>query len=104
LPAEVDNYLRTLGQRVRLARLRRGWSAAELAAKAGIHRNTLAALESGRAGTALGVAFAVLWSLGLDAPIAQLADPELDAHGKALEAARRPQRAGKSVKAEDYDF
>ena len=56
-------------------------------------------------GTAVGVCFTVLWALGLDRTLESVADPDTDLHGKALEAARRPTRAGKSRKARDtYGF
>lgn len=73
--------------------------------KAGINRNTLTALELGKPGTAVGVYSTVLWVLGLDKSLEAVADPDTDLHGKALEASRRPTRAGKSRKAsDDYDF
>lgn len=104
-PAEVTQRTIQLGQRIRVARLRRGWSVADLAAKAGINRNTLTALEHGRPGTAIGVCIVVLWVLGLDSSMEAVADPDADLHGKALEAARRPARASKPRKPnEDYDF
>lgn len=94
-----------LGHRIRIARIRRGWSVADLASKAGINRNTLTALELGKAGTAVGVCVTVLWALGLERTMDGVADPDADLHGKALEAARRPSRAGKPRKAsDDYDF
>jgi DNA-binding XRE family transcriptional regulator len=78
---------------------------ADLASKAGINRNTLTALELGKPGTAIGICFTVLWALGLDQTLDAMADPDTDAHGKALEASRRPTRAGKSRKPDDdYDF
>jgi len=41
----------------------------------------------------------------LDQTLDGVADPDADLHGKALEAARRPTRAGKPRKAGgDYDF
>ncbi|MDR2128241.1 MAG: helix-turn-helix domain-containing protein [Burkholderiaceae bacterium] len=102
---QVAEQVAQLGQRVRIARIRRGWSAADLAGKAGINRNTLTALELGKPGTAIGVCFTVLWALGLDQTLNGVADLDADLHGKALEAARRPTRAGKPRKArEDYDF
>ncbi len=102
---EVAQRNAQLGQRIRVARIRRGWSVADLAIKAGINRNTLTALEQGRPGTAIGVCIAVLWALGLDKSLEAVADPDTDLHGKALEASRRPTRAGKSRKArDDYDF
>jgi len=104
-PAQVAEQVAQLGQRIRVARVRRGWSVANLASKAGINRNTLTALELGKCGTALGVCWAVLWALGLDRTLDGVADPDADLHGKALEAARRPARAGKPRKSsEDYDF
>jgi transcriptional regulator with XRE-family HTH domain len=105
VPTQVAEQVAQLGQRIRIARIRRGWSVVDLASKAGINRNTLTALELGRPGTAIGVCLTVLWALGLDRTLAGVADPDTDLHGKALEAARRPSRAGKPRKAsEDYDF
>lgn len=101
----VSEQIAQLGQRIRTARIRRGWSVAELATKAGINRNTLTALEKGRAGTAVGVCFSVLWALGLENTLHGVADPNADLHGAALEASRRPLRAGRARKAVDnYDF
>jgi transcriptional regulator with XRE-family HTH domain len=77
----------------------------DLAHKAGINRNTLTALEQGKHGTAVGACFTVLWALGLDRTLDGVADPDADLHGKALEAARRPARAGKPRRLNnDYDF
>lgn len=105
LPTEASEWVAQLGQRIRIARLRRGWSVADLASKAGINRNTLTALEMGKPGTAVGVCFTVLWALGLDKSLEAVADPDADLHGKALEASRRPKRAGKPRKErDDYDF
>lgn len=104
-PMHVAEQVIQLGHRIRIARIRRGWSVADLASKAGINRNTLTALELGKPGTAVGVCFTVLWALGLDRTLDGVADPDADPHGKALEAARRPSRAGKPRKASDnYDF
>ena len=105
MPVQVAESVSQLGRRIRVARIRRGWSVTDLASKAGINRNTLTALELGKPGTAVGVCFTVLWALGLDRSLVAVADPEGDLHGKALEASRRPTRAGKARKARDeYDF
>jgi len=105
MPMQVTERIAQLGQRIRIARIRRGWSVAELAGKAGINRNTLTALELGKPGTAVGVCFTVLWALGLDTSLDAVAEPDTDLHGKALEASRRPARAGKPRKTrDDYDF
>lgn len=105
IPPQVTERVARLGQRIRVARIRRGWSVADLASKAGINRNTLTALELGKPGTAVGVCLTVLWALGLDKSLDAVADPDGDLHGKALEASRRPTRASKARKArDDYDF
>lgn len=105
MPMEAVERVAQLGQRIRVARIRRGWSVADLADRAGINRNTLTALELGKPGTAVGVCFTVLWALGLDKSLETVADPDTDLHGKALEASRRPTRAGRSRKtSDDYDF
>ena len=103
VPAQVAEQVARLGQRIRIARIRRGWSVADLAGKAGVNRNTVTALELGKQGTAVGVCFTVLWALGLERTLDGVAHPDADLHGKALEAARRPTRAGKPRGA-SHDF
>jgi transcriptional regulator with XRE-family HTH domain len=105
LPVEAARRIRELGHRVRLARTRRSMSIAELAAKAGINRNTLSALELGRHGVAMGAYVTVLWALGLDRTLDGVTHPDTDTHGKTLEASRRPARVRKSQKSRnEYDF
>ena len=105
LPMQVAERIVQIGLNIRVARIRRGWSVATLANKAGINRNTLTALELGKSGTAVGACVTVLWVLGLDSSLSAVADPDSDLHGKALEASRRPKRAGRARKAsDDYDF
>jgi len=105
MPLQATERIAQLGLRIRVARIRRGWSVAELAARAGVNRNTLTALEQGKPGTAIGVCVTALWALGLDSSLDTVADPDVDLHGKSLEAARRPVRAGRAKKAgDDHDF
>ncbi len=105
IPIEATDRVKELGYRVRLARTRRGLSIAALAAKAGINRNTLNALELGKAGVALGAYATVLWALGIDRTLDGVAHPDADLHGKTLEASRRPARVRKSQKSKnEYDF
>jgi transcriptional regulator with XRE-family HTH domain len=96
LPVQATERIKELGYRVRLARTRRGMSIAEVAAKAGINRNTLNALELGKPGIGLGAYITVLWVLGLDKTLDAVAHPDADIHGKTLEASRRPARVRKS--------
>jgi len=105
LPLSVEQGVKGLGSRIRIARKRRGWTVAETALKAGINRNTLNALEVGKPTVAIGTLVAVLWVLGLDSTLQSVAHPDQDAQGKALEASRRPQRVRKrQASKEDYDF
>lgn len=105
IPMEAADRVAQLGKRIRIARIRRSWSVAELASRAGINRNTLTSLELGKVGVTIGTTISVMWALGLDKSLDAVADPDADAHGKALEAARRPTRAGKPRKeVDEYDF
>jgi transcriptional regulator with XRE-family HTH domain len=105
IPIGATERIKELGYRVRVSRTRRGMSIAELAAKAGINRNTLNALELGKPGVALGAYVTVLWALGLDKTLDGVAHPDADIHGKTLEASRRPARVRKSQKSKnEYDF
>lgn len=105
LPHEVAERIKELGHRVRVARIRRRLSIAEVADKAGINRNTLNALELGKPGIGLGAYVTVLWALGLDKTLDAVAHPDADTHGKTLEASRRPARVRKSQKSKnEYDF
>jgi transcriptional regulator with XRE-family HTH domain len=92
-PAEVDDAVAGLGANIQTARLRRRWPQAELAAKAGITRPTLVAVEQGNLGTGIGAYVSVLWALGLHGDIALLASLERDPEGRTLEEARLPERA-----------
>jgi transcriptional regulator with XRE-family HTH domain len=105
LPIEAGERIKEIGYRVRLARTRRGMSIVEVAAKAGIDRNTLNALELGKPGVSIGAYVTVLWALGLDKTLDSVAHPDADKHGKTLEASRRPARVRKSQKSKnEYDF
>ena len=97
-PLQVTERVIQLGQRIRVARIRRSWSVADLASTAGINRNTLTALELCKPGTAVGVCFTVLWALGLDRSLDAMAYPDRDLHGKALEASRRPAREARPAR------
>jgi transcriptional regulator with XRE-family HTH domain len=104
-PAEVTTHIQQLAGRIRIARLRRGWTVVETATRAGINRNTLTALEHGQPGVSISAYVATLWVLGLDRTLEAVADPDQDKHGKVLEAARRPERVRKRVASKDeYDF
>ena len=81
-----DRLLADLGENLRLARLRRRLSAAQVAERAGISRSTLHLMESGSAGIALGKLLQVLAVLGLEGDLVRLAAD--DVFGRKLEDAR----------------
>lgn len=92
-PAAVEETARTLGARLRLARMRRRVSLRELAQRAGVNHKTAAAVEAGNLLTGLGAYLALIWALGLERETAKLLDPDRDEEGKQLELARTPKRA-----------
>lgn len=105
LPEVVTQRVKELGHRIRLARIRRKLSIVELAAKAGIDRNTLGALELGKPGVAISAYVMTLWALGLEQTLDAVAHPDTDSHGKTLEVSRLPKRVRKPRSTKDeYDF
>lgn len=58
--------LASLGNQIRVARKALGRSAADLGAAAGLHRNTVQALETGKANVELATLLALCDQLGLD--------------------------------------
>lgn len=92
-PAAVEQAARELGQRLRLARVRRRLSQRQLASRAGISYVTMRAVEAGSLLTGLGAYLAAIWALGLEREFSTLLDPDSDIEGKQLELSRTPQRA-----------
>ena len=92
----LQRILTELGENIRLARLRRKFSAAIVAERAGITRNTLRSIEQGKASVAFGAYATVLFSLGLEKDLALVAhDDELGRKlqdAKLLVKARAPKR------------
>jgi transcriptional regulator with XRE-family HTH domain len=69
----VARLLGGFGQNLKLARLRRKYSAESVAQRAGITRRTLSKVEQGDAGVALGVYARVMQVLRLDGELSHLA-------------------------------
>ena len=70
---DTSEILRTVGEQIRLARLRRDLTAELVAERAGISRSTLWKVESGEPGVAMGIYAAVLHALnGLDADLLKM--------------------------------
>ncbi len=84
----------SLGERLRVARLRRRMSATEMAERMGVSRMTLYSLEKGDLSVGFGVLVRALGVLGLEGDLDRLAaDDELGR--KLADAAARPSRRAK---------
>ncbi len=99
-PLPVNRAMRKLGHDIRDARLRRRITVAVMAARAGISRMTLNKIENGEPGTSLGSYTSVLFVLGLEGRLADLADVHNDELGLRLEEERLPKRIRHSAKQE----
>ncbi len=84
--------LEQLGQDIRSARLRRGIAVADLAMRAGTSPSSIARLERGDPGVAMGTLADVLIVLGLLERLADLVDIRKDNLGLALAADHGPRR------------
>ena len=85
LPSQ-KRVLDTLGENIRLARLRRDLSSEQVSERAGISRSTLIKIERGDEGVAMGNYFRVLAILGLEKDLLEIAkDDEL---GRILQDAK----------------
>ena len=65
LSIQSEQALKLIGQMLKVARVKRGWSQQALAERMGVNRQTVAAIESGRASTAVGTVFEAAVLLGI---------------------------------------
>jgi DNA-binding XRE family transcriptional regulator len=93
-PAAVHETLERLGRNIRIARVRRKLSQAELAQRIGVTRFVVADIEKGKPSTGIAAYLGALWALGLLDDMRAMADPDHDEEGKTLERARSPKTAG----------
>ncbi len=104
LPAEVETVLITIGQNIRMARIRRKMRLEDLAIRIGISRYSMSDIEKGKSTVAVGSYLSALWALGLMEGLSSLGDPKLDVQGIALERIHSPKTAPKRRGALDNDF
>jgi len=89
LPSTL-NMLADMGERIRLARLRRNLSVELVAERAGISRATLWSVEKGSPSVAIGLYVQVLLAIGLEKDLMLIANDDI--LGQKLLDAQLPQR------------
>jgi transcriptional regulator with XRE-family HTH domain len=102
-PFAIEQSLKKLGQRLRVARLRRNLKLTDAADKIGTGVRAVRAAENGYASASIGTYWALLWAYDLLGPTDQLADPAQDVEGLALET-QRERASGRSRRGLDNDF
>ena len=95
LPLPATRALKKLGADIRDARLRRRISTMTMAERASISRTTLVKVEKGDAGVSIGIYATVLFVLGLQSRLGELADVKSDELGLQLDEERLPKRIRK---------
>ena len=96
LPRKLEQKMQVVGEQIRLARLRRNLSVAQVAERATCSPLTVSRIEKGVPTVAIGIYLRVLYALQLDDDILSLAkDDEL---GRALQDMNLPQRERASNK------
>ena len=65
----LQQIVESLGQRMALARLRRGISQTEMAERTGVTRTTIASLEAGKPSVSLAILVRVLGVLGMESDL-----------------------------------
>ena len=96
LPRKLEQKMQTVGEQIKLARLRRNLSVAQVAERATCSPLTVSRIEKGAPTVAIGIYLRVLYALQLDDDILSLAkDDEL---GRALQDKNLPQRERASKK------
>lgn len=103
-PAAVEQILLQLGRNIRIARLRRKLRLSDLSDRVGISRYTMSDVEKGKPSVSIVAYIGALWVLGLVDALRDVADPDHDTEGKALESAHSPKTAAKRKKALENDF
>ena len=97
LPRKLDQKMQMVGEQIRLARLRRNLSIAQVAERATCSPVTINRVEKGAPTVAIGIYLRVLYALQLDDDILLLA--QKDDMGRALQdlAIKHRERASKKV-------
>lgn len=102
-PFAVEKFLKSLGENLKTARLRRSLSIKDVADKIGTGVRVISDAEQGKPTTSIVVYIALLWAYDLLETADDLANPLNDEIGLRLLEARQPKRS-KSKKVMDNDF
>ena len=92
-PYPVEQTLKRLGANLRIARLRRNLTIAEMAGKIGTGERAVADAEKGKPSTGIAVYMAMLWALDLLGQMSDVAAPGRDDEGQTLAISRERARA-----------
>ena len=96
LPRKLEDKMKVVGEQIRLARLRRDLSIAQVAERATCSPVTISRVEKGAPTVAIGIFLRVLYALQLDDDILLLA--QKDEIGRGLQDLRLKQRERASKK------
>ena len=96
LPRKLEDKMKVVGEQIRLARLRRDLSIAQVAERATCSPVTISHVEKGAPTVAIGIYLRVLYALQLDDDILLLA--QKDEIGRGLQDLRLKQRERASKK------
>lgn len=89
LTPTIEHILKTCGENISLARMRRNISSTMMAERAGMTRNTLRAIERGDSAVTIGAYASVLFCLGLEKDLTMIAKD--DPLGRKLQDAQLTQ-------------
>lgn len=92
LPIPIGRALKKFGADIRIARLKRGFTAEMMAQRIGIHRSTYSKIEKGDPMVGLGAYATTLFVLGFGTPFGDLIDQRSDDTGLLLDLEQLPKR------------
>lgn len=100
---EMLDRIRSLGLRIKQARINRKWRQEDVVSRSGLSRSTIESIEKGAPGTSISSYLHVLWVMGLDRELDLIADPGLDREGLSIAFSVEDKRV-RITKKVDNDF
>ena len=97
LPKKLEQKMQTVGEQIKLARLRRNLSIAQVAERATCSPVTITRIEKGTPTVAIGIYLRVLYALQLDDDILLLAQKDEMGHALQDLALKHRQKASKKL-------